>query len=124
MSREKALQTVVAGQQAENLLDFDAEESTTSGNSLAFDGASGLISSQAMASAVKSVNPLDELMDLFNTASMTAPAQPVAPAKGMGMEDLMSPTPTGAPSAPPARVNLSALSQPQPKAEDDLMGLF
>lgn len=70
----------MAGQQAENLLDFDADEPTP-----ASDGLGGLgsisnndqvISQSQIATAAKSVNPLDELMDLFSTASMQAPAQP------------------------------------------------
>ena len=88
----------------------------------------GTISSQAIASAAKSTNPLDELMDLFSTASMQAPAQPAGqPAAqsmgGMGgLGDLMSPQPTG-----------STLQQPKPQqqaqqtakgADDDLLGLF
>ena len=95
-AREKALQTVVAGQQAENLLDFDAEESSNNDGrdkSLlsdgGFDGLGGVggISSQAIASAAKSTNPLDELMDLFSSASMTAPTTnpPMSAGAGMGM---------------------------------------
>ncbi|RSH89434.1 beta-adaptin [Saitozyma podzolica] len=79
VSREKALQTVVAGQQAENLLDFDAD-----------DDVPPKVSGWAIASAAKASNPLDELMDLFSTASMNVPAQtPGAPmamnATGGGM---------------------------------------
>ena len=115
MSREKALQTVFAGQQAENLLDFDAEDipSTSSNRDedfLASAGdssrANGGISQQAIAAAAKSSNPLDELMDLFSSASMTLPSAPVGMpqatsgpgAKGgmAGLEDLMSP-PSGSP---------------------------
>jgi len=116
-SREKALQTVVAGNQAENLLDFDDEPSNPAdNNTLVSDG---IISNKAIASAAKSTNPLDELMDLFSTASMTAPvAQPVMntsdsfDALGMGMG---SSSPAPVPVAPQAGAK---------KQDDDLLGLF
>jgi len=114
-SREKALQTVVAGNQAENLLDFDDEPSNPAdNNTLVSDG---IISNKAIASAAKSTNPLDELMDLFSTASMTAPvAQPVMNTSdsfdGLGMG---SSSPAPVPVAPQAG---------QKKQDDDLLGLF
>jgi hypothetical protein len=113
----------VAGNQAENLLDFDNDEPTTSGNdnTLVSDG---VISNQAIASAAKSTNPLDELMDLFSTASMTAPAtQPVMntnnsdPFAGLGGSSSPVPTPPQVSMAP-------APPQAQKKQEDDLLGLF
>lgn len=138
VSREKALQTVVAGQQAENLLDFDADDDVPAqGLGLGDDrrvSDAGIISSKAIASAAKASNPLDELMDLFSTASMNVPAQtpgaPMAMATagggmgGMGM-DLMSPTSGGSASSMP-----SAPTVPpgggggQKKPEEDLLGLF
>lgn len=141
-SREKALQTVVAGQQAENLLDFDADEPTTNGNangnnSLVSDG---IISSQAIASAAKSTNPLDELMDLFSSASMSAPTTQPIMSTSLGGVDMsaslssLSPVPTPVPIAaqqstmPPVPVNgggsASASAGAPGKAEDDLLGLF
>ncbi|WVR03266.1 hypothetical protein IAU60_000257 [Kwoniella sp. DSM 27419] len=135
-SREKALQAVVAGNQAENLLDFDADDEPTpssSGNDLS-SVADGRISSAAISNAAKSTNPLDELMDLFSTASMTAPvAQPVAPAStaagvpGLqgdafaGLGGLSSP-PNGTPS--PAPMQAHPPPQSQGGAQDDLLGLF
>lgn len=145
VSREKALQTVVAGQQAENLLDFDDEPMSASSStnrdedglgglsSLSAGGNVGGISSQAIASAAKSTNPLDELMDLFNSSSMSAPiAQPQqqqqstgVPASGSGgmsvLNDLQSPTtlsplPTGQQAKP--------VQQQQQSGNDDLLGLF
>lgn len=133
VSREKALQTVMAGQQAENLLDFDDEPSTPAASASTSRPATdrGLISTQQIASVTKSTNPLDELMDLFSTASMAVPSQPAGvPAAamgsggmgglgGMGM-DLMSP-----PSASPvAGQPAQAQGQGQKKADDDLLGLF
>ncbi|EIW73131.1 hypothetical protein TREMEDRAFT_37167, partial [Tremella mesenterica DSM 1558] len=70
-TREKALQTVVAGQQAENLLDFDADDSAPDERRRSL--ADGLISNQTIASVAKSSNPLDELMDLFSSPNLSAP---------------------------------------------------
>ncbi|ORX35001.1 putative clathrin binding protein [Kockovaella imperatae] len=144
LSREKALQTVVQGQQAENLLDFDADEPSSAPSNRDEDflaaAAPGGISQAAIASAAKSSNPLDELMDLFSSASMAAPVSaptgmPQASASasnglgglgGMsgGLEDLMSPH-----SASPVS-NVQAPSKPQAQqshtggAEEDLLGLL
>lgn len=137
MSREKALQAVVAGNQAENLLDFDMDEpsssSTQSNNTLVSDG---VISSRAIASAAKSTNPLDELMDLFSTASMTAPdTQPVMSSgngMGMGMGNGLdslggfggTSSPAPVPVAPQYAAPPKPQSQGQSKPDEDLMGLF
>jgi hypothetical protein len=87
------LQTVVAGQQAENLLDFDAEEPTSSGGSNMFGSMDNEATQSVIATAAKSVNPLDELMDLFSSSSM-APSLPSQPA-GVPQYAL-SPSTTGA----------------------------
>jgi AP-1 complex subunit beta-1 len=115
----------VAGNQAENLLDFDDEPSSNpqDNNTLVSDG---MISNKAIASAAKSTNPLDELMDLFSTASMTAPAtQPVMNSSdsfdGLGMGMGMSSTPSPVPMAP--QVGQGQV-QGQKKQDDDLLGLF
>lgn len=126
MSREKALQAVVAGNQAENLLDFDTEEPSTSSapsNTLVSDG---VISSRAIASAAKSTNPLDELMDLFSTASMTAPSTQPVMSTSEGLDGLsgFSNTPTPVPTAPQHPPAPGPQSQSKPKADDDLLGLF
>lgn len=151
--REKALQTVVQGQQAENLLDFDADDTMTNGDSSSSSftnrpqNDSGLISSRQIKTAAKAANPLDELMDLFSTASMQAPTQSVGqPASamsgmggmgGMSGMDLMSP-----PSSSPVSAQMGSMQgnsgMPRPqqqqqsqqqggqqkKEEDDLLGLF
>ncbi|KJE00395.1 clathrin binding protein [Cryptococcus gattii NT-10] len=137
VSREKALQAVVAGNQAENLLDFDDEPTPTNGESSVSAPSAGLgISSQAIASAAKSTNPLDELMDLFSTASMTTPVvqpgQPAAQAQasaqssqGLGGLDGL-----GSLSSPPQSVSPQPAApqnqgqQKQAAAQDDLLGLF
>lgn len=121
-SREKALQAVVAGQQAENLLDFDAEEPATNGNSHSRNNdLDGMISNQAIATAAKSTNPLDELMDLFSTASMTAPSNPPASQAFNGM-NIMGST---SPAPPPVMQQQVAQAVQSGKGgQDDLLGLF
>jgi hypothetical protein len=123
----------VAGNQAENLLDFDNDEPSASTSSLNDNSlvSDGVISSRAIASAAKSTNPLDELMDLFSTASMTAPAtQPVMNTSNSGMDMFggMSSTPSPVPTAPQASMMPPATQAPaqnqQKKQEDDLLGLF
>ncbi|WVF66334.1 hypothetical protein IAT40_001074 [Kwoniella sp. CBS 6097] len=147
VSREKALQTVVAGNQAENLLDFDADDEPTSASisGIGIGGESnslsdGRISSAAISNAAKSTNPLDELMDLFSTASMSAPvAQPVAPASTVSgvpglqpnndpfasLSGLSSPPAIGSGSISPAPPQQQQQQkQPAGGAQDDLLGLF
>ncbi|WVQ64693.1 uncharacterized protein L199_002860 [Kwoniella botswanensis] len=150
-AREKALQTVVAGQQAENLLDFDADDepqpsSVGGSQSLSMLG-NGSISSSTISNVAKSTNPLDELMDLFSTASMTTPAtQPVAPKSTVsgiqGLQDDRQDTNTthdafagltGLGSPPQGLGNGSGVTSPVQSqgqgqqsggAQDDLLGLF
>ena len=142
VSREKALQTVVAGQQAENLLDFDAEDQTPGlGNGdNRRESDMGMISTQQIATAAKASNPLDELMDLFSTANMHTPAVPAGAATGLaggvngsmsggsgitaGLgRDLMSPPPLGVGPISPA-ASVPAGPPGGEKAEQDLLGLF
>lgn len=128
ISREKALQTVMAGQQAENLLDFDDEPSPAPGASANSRPTNdrGLISNQQISSAAKSTNPLDELMDLFSTANMATPSQaPGASAVGSGGGmggsgmDLMDPPTSQSPIG-----GQSQAQGGQKKGDDDLLGLF
>ena len=119
-SREKALQTVVAGQQAENLLDFDTEEVTINGHSQLRNNTfstDGMISNQAIASAAKSVNPLDELMDLFSTASMNVPTGQLP-----GGLDILS---SSSPAPPPlVQQQVAHAVQTGKAGPEDLLGLF
>ncbi|RXK36660.1 clathrin binding protein [Tremella mesenterica] len=116
-TREKALQTVVAGQQAENLLDFDADDSAPDERRRSL--ADGLISNQTIASVAKSSNPLDELMDLFSSPNLSAPT--ANPAQLMPSVPSLMPT---------SNNNNGPMTSPTPqivtggKAEDDLLGLF
>ncbi|WWC85696.1 uncharacterized protein L201_000562 [Kwoniella dendrophila CBS 6074] len=151
-AREKALQTVVAGQQAENLLDFDADDdqpqpntSASSSNlqSLSMFGNSSSSTSNGITSATisnvaKSTNPLDELMDLFSTASMNPPQSnhppPIAPKSTVeGIQGLQDDHDAFAGlsglSSPPTTINSGSSNPPQQSnttggAQDDLLGLF
>ena len=120
----------MAGNQAENLLDFDDEPSPSNPtgdgngneNSLVSDG---IISNRAIASAAKSTNPLDELMDLFSTASMSAPVtQPVMNSADSGLDGFggISSTPSPVPTAP--QVSNAPPAGQGKKQDDDLLGLF
>ncbi|KAL7420331.1 beta-adaptin [Cryptotrichosporon argae] len=144
VARERALQAVVAGQQAENLLDFDDEPEEAS-NGLAGVSASTSAAAasvnRAIASVAKSTNPLDELMDLFSASSMAAPAGPPAGVPALATNGAGSPLSPLSPTAPPAPATtsldmLAGLGAPtappqqaqaqaqQNGAQDDLLGLF
>ncbi|CCL99815.1 uncharacterized protein FIBRA_01839 [Fibroporia radiculosa] len=116
---QKALQTVAAGQQSENLLDF-ADDGAGDGQQ-----PSGLAATTVLASTPAAVNilsgtssnPLDDLVSIFGSASMTVPStQPptsATPLVGFGF---------AAPATPSV---LQAASPPVQQApQDDLLGLF
>ena len=113
-SAKTALQTVAAGQAAENLLDFDDEP--------AQEGPTGLAATQVLQEpAAKNIlsgtsaNPLDDLVSIFGSTSLSptpsAPIPSAAPATdpfgGLGGVSL----PTAAP--------LTTSNQ-----QEDLLGLF
>ncbi|KAK7046788.1 AP complex subunit beta [Favolaschia claudopus] len=126
-STQKALQTVAQGQQAENLLDFDAEP--------AGDGApSGLAATelfvQQQPAAQKLVsglseNPLDDLVSIFGSANMgfgaAAPMAAFAPAPPQVRSPPMGNSSSAFGMSPPPPAS-QAQSQQQP--QDDLLGLF
>ena len=98
VSREKALQTVVAGQQAENLLDFDEiDEPSSSSSNMFTSQTTSTATRSAIASVAKSTNPLDELMDLFGGSSLDS--QPQAAGMPVPLNQMLSPTPTGSSGA-------------------------
>lgn len=81
-----------------------------------------MISNQAIASAAKSTNPLDELMDLFSTASMTVPATQTA---GSGLNGLDMLGGTSSPAPPPVMQQQVALAVQAGKGDqEDLLGLL
>ncbi|KAG9217721.1 hypothetical protein CCMSSC00406_0003590 [Pleurotus cornucopiae] len=133
-STQKALQTVAAGQQAENLLDFD-DAPAYEGQSSGLAATEVLTSTPAAANllAGTSTNPLDDLVSIFGgSGGGMAPMPPVNAFAGLSLgatnslmtptNQVMSPVVRGVPSpAIPAQPQTPA--QPQ-KPEEDLLGLF
>ncbi|KAF6749505.1 clathrin binding protein [Ephemerocybe angulata] len=132
LSTQKALQTVVAGQQSENLLDFGDEPSTEGG------GLSGLAATQTMLAqpaaanliAGTSSNPLDDLVSIFGNVSMQpmSATPSAAPGGGFGGFDFGQAPTSAAPQAVDAFAGLSATPAAPPpqqqKPQEDLLGLF
>ncbi|KAI5121474.1 hypothetical protein M0805_003930 [Coniferiporia weirii] len=128
ISTRKALQTVAAGQQAENLLDFDdaaAEDGQPTGLA-----ATTLTTTPAAANllAGTSSNPLDDLVSIFGGSGlsglgsggtmggMNGFASPIQPAQSSAFG-------FGTPAAPSVLSPVPPVQQQQ-KPEDDLLGLF
>jgi len=135
-STQKALQTVVAGRQAENLLDFDDDNLMMEGQP------SGLAATQVFSEtpaaakllAGTSSNPLDDLVSIFGGNGGGVPMSATtnlgfgafgAPGAGLGVGfggvplSPMPPTPN--PALPPK----PSSQPPQPRhQQDDLLGLF
>lgn len=123
-SAQKALQTVVAGQQAENLLDFDdvpAEDGLAS-------KPSGLAATQVLPAAknllATSNNPLDDLVSIFGGAGgqessfgFGGPAPAQNGGGGLGGLGFASPMASGPGSG------ATSPTQGQ-KPQEDLLGLF
>ncbi|KAL0065503.1 beta-adaptin [Marasmius tenuissimus] len=139
LSTQKALQTVAAGQQSENLLDFD-DSPAVEGRPSGLAATEVLSHTPAAANLIAgtSTNPLDDLVSIFGSGP-SAPAAAPAPGAaashdlfggmdfggGGGSGSLGSPLsaqPTAG-SAPASQVTSPVQSQPQ-NAQDDLLGLF
>ncbi|KAF8824375.1 hypothetical protein HHX47_DHR8000392 [Lentinula edodes] len=128
-STQKALQTVAAGQQAENLLDFDdapAVEGRPSG--LAATEVLSHTPAAANLLAGTSSNPLDDLVSIFG-----APATPAPPSAnshdifgGLGVNSAFSSGGTGSLGSPAVQSPSVAVPplQKNQQPEDDLLGLF
>ena len=123
-SAQKALQTVAAGQQAENLLDFDDVPSDQP-SGLAATQISTTIPAAANLIAGTSSNPLDDLVSIFGNMSTTQP--PLTPA---GPQNLFGSQPQQQQNAfgglgvtSPTSVTSPPPQQAQ-KQEEDLLGLF
>ena len=127
----------MAGQQSENLLDFDDAPAIEGQPSLGGIGAA-IANNPAAAKALTSSNPLDDLVSIFGSTSVTTPpvASPVvggAPAAfggfdafsglgsmtPVGVQSPVQGVPTGTAFAPVAQATTS-----KGNAEDDLLGLF
>jgi hypothetical protein len=122
--REKALQAVVAGQQAENLLDFDDEPATEGAPVGLAATTASIAATPAGASLMTSSNPLDDLVSIFGSSSGLGGGAVPAPAPGQPQLDLqsLSPSPTPPSIMTPVQ-QVQAAPKPQ-SAEEDLLGLF
>jgi len=133
-STQKALQTVVAGQQAENLLDFDDGPSNDgpsnegpSNEGPSNDGPSnnGQPSGLAATEVFTSANPLDDLVSIFGGAGGPDAGQSNSLgvfSYGAGFRSAMSPLPPHTPSSLGQSFAVPS-AQPQ-KQQEDLLGLF
>jgi AP-1 complex subunit beta-1 len=118
VSTAKALQTVVAGQQAENLLDFD-DTPATEGTPVGLAATTASIkSTKAGANLLTSSNPLDDLVSIFGSTSVSPfpatnfGASSPPPMFGAGLGGVSSP------------VAAQPTAKPQTQQDDDLLGLF
>ncbi|KAI5480635.1 clathrin binding protein [Pseudohyphozyma bogoriensis] len=91
--RQEALNTIVQGQKAENLLDFDDEPATEGADMFAAPSISN-----------SSANPLDDLLGLFGGPEPT-PAAPAASPFGNGFSIPHTSSPAPPAAAPPAPSN-------------------
>ena len=127
-SAQKALQTVAAGQQAENLLDFDDVPSDQP-SGLAATQISTTIPAAANLIAGTSSNPLDDLVSIFgNMGTTQSPLTPAAPSNLFGSQPQLQPPQQqnafgGLGVASPTPVTSPPPQQAQ-KQEEDLLGLF
>jgi AP-1 complex subunit beta-1 len=88
LSARKALQNIAAGQQAENLLDFDDDDSTANTAINAPTGLAAtaeLANTPAAASLISgtSANPLDDLVSIFGSVGFSGSAPTSNPGSGM-----------------------------------------
>lgn len=124
---QKALQTVAAGQQAENLLDFsDTDGVNDRQQPFGLAATTVLASTPAAASLLSgtSSNPLDDLVSIFGSVGVSAPAAQAPPSAsplgGLAFGAApISPVPPATPS-----VLQPASPQTQQSQQDDLLGLF
>jgi len=118
VSREKALQTVVAGQQAENLLDFG--DDSADGESGALSGLAATTAIPASRNPVSAANPLDDLVSIFGSTGIGGGGSTfgASPMLSQGPPPLAS-FGMGRGGAAPQPTKPAAPSQ-----SDDLLGLF
>jgi len=129
-STKRALQTVAAGQQAENLLDFDDIPSDQP-SGLAATEISTRIPAAANLIAGTSSNPLDDLVSIFGNLGATQPTQNhVSPTNIFGSSPPLQHQPQqnafaglglGGVTSPP---HVTSPPPQQAQKEEDLLGLF
>lgn len=127
-SAQKALQTVAAGQQAENLLDFDDVPSDQP-SGLAATQISTTIPAAANLIAGTSSNPLDDLVSIFGNMGTTQPTlTPGAPPNLFGSQPPLQPQQQQSVFGGLGGVTSPQVTSPPPqqtqKQEEDLLGLF
>ncbi|KAM5537322.1 hypothetical protein V8D89_009052 [Ganoderma adspersum] len=124
LATQKALQTVAAGQQAENLLDFDDDvQNDGQPSGLAATTIFSQTPAAANLLAGTSSNPLDDLVSIFGNSSLTA--TPATPANGLGGFGFGgAPLTPAAPSITPSALSPQPPQQPVQSGQDDLLGLF
>ncbi|KAH8976732.1 Adaptor protein complex beta subunit [Lactarius akahatsu] len=119
-SAKTALQTVAAGQASENLLDFDDEPAAEQPTGLA---ATQVLQQPAAKNLLSgtSTNPLDDLVSIFGSSSLSPSVPLAAPAGGAaaldpfhGFGGVVSPISPAAPAQPASASN----------QQEDLLGLF
>ncbi|KAF9784780.1 adaptin N terminal region-domain-containing protein [Thelephora terrestris] len=129
-SAQKAFQTVAAGQQAENLLDFDDVPSDQP-SGLAATQISTRIPAAANLIAGTSSNPLDDLVSIFGNLGAEQPIpNPASPPNIFGSPPAMQPQQQqnafsglglGGAASPP---QITSPPPQQAQKEEDLLGLF
>ncbi|KZT05031.1 Adaptor protein complex beta subunit [Laetiporus sulphureus 93-53] len=123
MAAQKALQTVAAGQQSENLLDLSDNDGTEDGQQPSGLAATTVLAAPAAENILSgtSSNPLDDLVSIFGSVSVNAPTpqttQNIDPLGGLAFK--ASPVPASTPAAPQTKSPPMQQSQ-----QDDLLGLF
>ncbi|KAK7441837.1 beta-adaptin [Stygiomarasmius scandens] len=126
-STQKALQTVAAGQQAENLLDLD-DGPSMDGQPTGLAATEVLSQTPAAANLIAgtSSNPLDDLVSIFGGAPASTPApSSAAPDLFGGIDSGFSLGGPSSSSIAPAQSPPQASSPPsQQQPQDDLLGLF
>ncbi|KAI0819844.1 clathrin binding protein [Trametes gibbosa] len=129
LGTQKALQTVAAGQQAENLLDF-SDDAMNDGQPSGLAATTVLASTPAAANLLSgtSSNPLDDLVSIFGGANLST--TPAAPTNGntIGGFGFGAPTLPGASPVTPSVLQPATPIVPQqqqaPAPQEDLLGLF
>lgn len=120
-STQKALQNIVAGQQAENLLDFgddDSRDGQPSGLA-----ATTISATPAAASLLQnSSNPLDDLVSIFGGSGVGGLSSPQGPPMG-GLGGLSLRAQPPVPLEAMASPTVTRAAQPV-QGQDDLLGLF
>ena len=121
------MQTVAAGQQAENLLDF-GDEPSTNGQLTGLAATQVLTDTPAAVNLLSgmSTNPLDDLVSIFGAPSDNRQGTTGGFGFGAGLGSSSSPLPPQAVTPLTATQGASSsLAVQQPgKQEDDLLGLF